>query len=116
MDYEDVYIKCKDDVKLHAWLIKASINPQNSRTLLFFHGNAGNIGARLPNIEILVKRLNCNVLIIDYRGYGNSEGIPSEDGLRLDGEATLEHALSRNDLDKERIYLFGRSLGGSVAA
>ena len=116
MDYEDVYVKTKDEVRLHAWLIKAAINPSNCRTLLFFHGNAGNIGARLPNIEILVKRMNCNVLIVDYRGYGNSEGIPSEEGLRLDGEALLEHALGRNDIDKDRIYLFGRSLGGAVAA
>ena len=60
--------------------------------------------------------MNCNVLIVDYRGYGNSEGIPSEEGLRLDGEATLEHAMARTDIDKERIYLFGRSLGGAVAA
>ena len=65
MDYEDVYVKTKDEVRLHAWLIKAAINPSNCRTLLFFHGNAGNIGARLPNIEILVKRMNCNVLIVD---------------------------------------------------
>ena len=58
------------------------------------------MGARLPNVELLVKKLNCNVLIVDYRGYGNSEGKPSEDGLRLDAEATLEYALNRDDIDK----------------
>lgn len=58
--------------------------------MLFFHGNAGNIGARNPNLEILVKHCLTNVLIIDYRGYGNSEGTPSEDGLRIDAEASLE--------------------------
>ena len=59
--------------------------------MIFFHGNAGNIGARNPNLEILVKRCMTNVLIVDYRGYGNSEGTPSEDGLRIDAEASLEY-------------------------
>ena len=84
--------------------------------LIFFHGNAGNIGSRLPNIDLLVKRLNCNVLILAYRGYGHSEGKPSEKGLQLDAEATLEYALNREDIDNDRIFVFGRSLGGAVAA
>ena len=116
MEYESVTIETKDKVKIHGWFIKANANPSFCRTLLFFHGNAGNIGSRLPNIVILVKRLNCNVLIIDYRGYGYSEGTPSEEGLKLDGEATLEYALNREDVNKNRIFVFGRSLGGAVAA
>ena len=116
MDYDSITITCKDKVNIHAWFVKANANPHFCRTILFFHGNAGNIGARLPNIEVLVKRLNCNVLIIDYRGYGNSEGVPSEEGLRLDAEATLEYALNREDINNDRIFLFGRSLGGAVAA
>jgi dipeptidyl aminopeptidase/acylaminoacyl peptidase len=116
MDYEDVYVKTRDGVKIHAWLVKANPSPKLCRTLLFFHGNAGNIGSRLPNIEILVKKLNTNVLIIDYRGYGNSEGTPSEDGLRLDAEATLEWALNSELINNDRIFVFGRSLGGAVAA
>jgi len=99
MNYDNVKITCKDKIKLHGWFVKADNNPINCKTIIFFHGNAGNIGSRIPNIEILVKRLNCNVLIIDYRGYGNSDGYPSEDGLRLDGEATLEYALDREDID-----------------
>jgi len=116
MDYEDCYIVTKDKVKLHAWFVKANPSPKLCRTLIFFHGNAGNIGSRLPNIEVLVKRLNTNVLILAYRGYGNSEGKPSEEGLKLDAEATLEYALSRDDIiNKERLFVFGRSLGGAVA-
>lgn len=116
MNYEDVHITCKDKVVLHGWFVKANASPKLCRTIIFFHGNAGNIGARNPNIEVLVKRLNSNVLIIDYRGYGKSEGTPSEEGLKLDAEASLEFALSREDVNNDRIYLFGRSLGGAVAA
>jgi len=60
--------------------------------MIYFHENAGNIGQRLPVIDIIVKRCNTNVLILAYRGYGDSEGKPSEDGLKLDAEATLEYA------------------------
>lgn len=116
MDYDSVTITTKDKVNIHGWFVKANANPSFCRTIIFFHGNAGNIGSRLPNIEVLVKRLNSNVLIIDYRGYGNSEGTPSENGLKLDAEATLEYALSRDDINPNRIFLFGRSLGGAVAA
>lgn len=116
MDYEDCHFKAKDKVKLHAWFVKANPNPLLCRTLIFFHGNAGNVGSRLPNIEILVKKLHCNVLILAYRGYGNSEGTPSEEGLKLDAEATLEFAQNHSQIDNDRIFVFGRSLGGAVAA
>jgi len=72
MDYENCEIVTKDKVKLHAWFVKANPSPKLCRTLIFFHGNAGNVGSRLPNIEVLVKSLNTNVLILAYRGYGNS--------------------------------------------
>ena len=55
------------------------------------------------------------MLILAYRGYGDSEGKPSEEGLKLDAEATLEYVLNRNDVDKDRIFVFGASLGGAVA-
>ena len=116
MAFEDCQIVTKDKVKLHAWFVKANAtNPKMCRTLIFFHENAGNVGSRLPNIEILVKELNTNVLILAYRGYGDSEGTPSEDGLKLDAEATLEYAQNRDDIDNDRIFVFGRSLGGAVA-
>lgn len=101
---------------MHAWFVKANgTNPKLCRTLIYFHGNAGNVGSRLPNIELLVKELNTNVLILAYRGYGDSEGTPSEDGFKLDAEATLEYALNRNDIDNDRIFVMGSSLGGAVA-
>jgi pimeloyl-ACP methyl ester carboxylesterase len=115
MEYEEVRIETKDKIKLQAWLVKANTNPKNCRTMIFFHENAGNIGTRIPNIEILIKRLNTNVLIVAYRGYSRSEGTPSEAGLALDADATLEYILNRDDIDKDRLYVFGRSLGGAVA-
>ena len=84
--------------------------------MIYFHGNAGNIGSRIPIIEIYVKKLNTNVLIVAYRGYGNSEGTPSEKGQELDAIATLEYAMNNEDIDNQRLYVYGISLGGAVAA
>ena len=83
--------------------------------MIYFHENAGNIGQRLPNIDIIVKKCSANVLILAYRGYGDSEGTPSEDGLKMDADATLEFARSHDEIDNERIFVFGSSLGGAVA-
>lgn len=116
MDFENCEIFTRDKVKLHAWFVKANPNPRLCRTMIIFHGNAGNIGSRLPNIEVLVKQLKINVLILAYRGYGNSEGKPTEEGLYLDAQATLEFALSHEQIDHSRVFVFGRSLGGAVAA
>ena len=116
MDYENCEIVTRDKVKLHAWFIKANPNPRLCRTMIFLHGNAGNVGSRLPNLEVLVKQLNMNIVILAYRGYGNSQGVPSEEGLYLDAEATLDFVLSHEQIDHTRVFVFGRSLGGAVAA
>ena len=115
MDYENVTIFTEDCFNLHGWLIKTKSDSKSNRTILVFHGNAGNIGARLPFLDILVKQCNCNVLIVDYRGYGNSEGTPTEKGLELDANASLQFLKERKDIDHTKVYLFGRSLGGAVA-
>lgn len=115
LTYEDVNIMTKDKVKLHGWWVKAGSNPKHFRTLIFFHENAGNIGTRIPNLDILVKRLQCNVFLVAYRGYSYSEGTPDEAGLELDADATFEHVISREDVDSDRVFVFGRSLGGAVS-
>ena len=85
MVYEDVEIVTEDKVKLQAWFVKAdSKNPARYRTLIFFHGNSGFMGLRMSLIEIFVKNMKTNVLMVSYRGYGKSEGSPSEKGLNLD--------------------------------
>eukprot|EP00899_Mesostigma_viride_P015475 jgi/Mesvir1/23929/Mv10704-RA.1 len=85
-------------------------------TLLFLQENAGNISHRLIPIQYLMDRLECNVFMLSYRGYGESEGTPSEKGLRADAQAALDHLLTREDIDPKTVFAFGRSLGGAVAA
>lgn len=79
--------------------------------MVCFHGNAGNIGYRLPNAYYMFRELHSNIVMVDYRGYGNSEGIPTERGLSYDAESVLAHLLERNDINLSKIYIFGRSLG-----
>ena len=111
LPFEDVYIRTQDNVKVHGWLIKA---PSAKSTLLFFHGNAGNIGDRLEKIDVFQRR-GLKVLIIDYRGYGNSEGRPTEKGIYNDAAAAYDFLLGRGDLDGRKIIGYGASLGGAVA-
>jgi len=112
LEYEDVNFNTEDDVQLHGWYI-----PQrdSKHVLLFFHGNAGNISHRRESIEIF-HRLGLNVLIIDYRGYGQSEGKPSEQGLYQDATAAWRYLTENKGLAPEQIIIFGRSLGGTIAA
>jgi pimeloyl-ACP methyl ester carboxylesterase len=88
----------------------------NLPTLVFFHGNAGNIGLRLPNALQMLQYLNANILMVEYRGYGESDSVtPSEQGLKLDAQAALKFILKHDKIDASKIFLFGRSLGGAVA-
>jgi len=115
LKYEDVWLITKDNLKLHAWWIPYSNQPQFSPTLLFFHANAGNMGYRLPNILQLHNKIHMNIFIISYRGYGESEGEPNEEGIKLDAQAAWEYLINKSDIDKKKIFIFGRSLGGAVA-
>lgn len=112
LPFESLALLTADGVRLHGWFIPA---PQARRTLLFFHGNAGNISHRLDSLEIF-HRLGLNTLIFDYRGYGRSQGTPSEPGLYRDAEAALAYLQRERGIPRQEIILFGRSLGGAVAA
>jgi hypothetical protein len=108
---EDCYFNAADGVRLHGWL---ATHEKPIATLLWCTGNAGNISHRLDNLARLVK-LPINVFIFGYRGYGRSEGSPNENGVYLDALAAYDYLASRPDIDRNKIVLFGRSLGGSVA-
>lgn len=150
-------IKCSDNVSIHAWLLHQTQTPpqmqsrsktsstsmssttsssSSSPTIIFFHGNAGNIGLRLPNAVQMYHRLGCNIFMVEYRGYGNSDTVkPNEAGLKLDAEAAYRYLLHYNNInnnnynnhnshhptasytniDTQKIFVFGRSLGGAVA-
>lgn len=109
--WEAVTLTTEDNVALDAWWVPAP-NPRAS--LLFFHGNAGNISHRLESIAQF-QRLGLSVLIVDYRGYGRSEGSPSEAGTELDARAAWQW-LRDEGSENDEIVVFGRSLGAAVAA
>ncbi|KAI2504481.1 alpha/beta hydrolase [Fragilaria crotonensis] len=117
LPFESHKIRGSDGVSIHAWLV---LQPQptttTAPTLVFFHGNAGNIGLRLPNAVQMYHYLKCNILMVEYRGYGDSDSVtPNEAGLKLDAEAALHFVHDHALLDSSQIFLFGRSLGGAVA-
>ena len=108
-------------MRLHGWYCTPQVGRggalepvATNRTLLFLHGNAGNISHRYEIIEDFVK-LPVNVLIIDYRGYGKSEGRPSEQGLYTDARAAWDYLTTRRNIPASQIVIFGESLGGAVA-
>ena len=109
--YEEVTFVASDGVELHGWFVPG----RSSLTLLWFHGNAGNISHRLDNLKLLRNNLEVSVFLFDYRGYGHSQGKPSEQGTYLDAEAALAYLGSRGDGSLEHIIYFGRSLGAAVA-
>ena len=112
LNYHTVTLPTADGLALSGWFIPAE--PARA-ALLFFHGNAGNISHRLDSLAIF-HRLGLSVLIIDYRGYGQSQGRPTEDGTYLDADAAWHYLTEFQQIPPERIIVFGRSLGGGVAA
>jgi fermentation-respiration switch protein FrsA (DUF1100 family) len=118
---EDCWFVASDGVKLHGWYSEPKINTLSTRfvvdtqpVLLWFHGNAGNVTDRYEMLRMLV-RLPARILIIDYRGYGKSEGSPSESGLYKDARGAWDYLLTTRNVRPDRIIIFGESLGGAIA-
>jgi fermentation-respiration switch protein FrsA (DUF1100 family) len=111
LEAEEIYLSPEPDVKLHAWFFPRT-NAQ--ATLLFCHGNAGNVSHRLDNVSRLLQA-GFQVLLFDYRGYGHSTGRPSEEGLYRDAVSAWTHLVERADTASAPRIIFGRSLGGAVA-
>jgi fermentation-respiration switch protein FrsA (DUF1100 family) len=112
LEYESVSIVTKDKITLHGWFVPAL---KEKGVLLFFHGNAGNISHRLDSLKIF-HDLGLSTLIIDYRGYGRSQGTISEQGTYLDAEAAWKYLTEIRRIPALHIVVFGRSLGGAIAA
>jgi fermentation-respiration switch protein FrsA (DUF1100 family) len=112
LDYETVTLSTSDHVKLHGWFIPAR---SERGTLLFFHGNAGNISHRLDSLKIF-HDIGLSTLIIDYRGYGRSQGSISEHGTYLDAEAAWSYLTLTRKVSAREIVVFGRSLGAAIGA
>lgn len=107
---EDVF-QTKDGRKLYGWWIE---HPQEKASLLFFHGNAGNISHRLDKIKIL-HETGVSIFIFDYSGFGKSEGTPSEQNLYQDGLAAYDYLINQRKKDPKNILFYGESLGCAVA-
>jgi len=111
LQYKEVSLTTPDGEVISAWWIP---HPEARGTLLFLHGNAGNISHRLDSINIF-HHLGLSVFIIDYRGYGKSTGKPSELGTYIDAETAFNYLINENRVESGNIFIFGRSLGGAVA-
>ena len=125
LPYEDIWITTADGVRLNAWWIKAqALEAGGAReadrsagvpTFLCFHGNASNVAERAEFYAFL-RRLPANVLAVEYRGYGKSEGSPSEDGIYRDAEASYNWLTRERRIPARQIIALGQSLGTAVAA
>ena len=111
MSFKDIYITAQDNVRINGWFIS---NPKAKYTLLFFHGNAGNIGDRIDKLQLLYQ-VGLNIFIIDYRGFGRSQGSPSESGFYRDALAAYDYLLNTINVKPEQIVLYGESLGTAIA-
>ena len=108
IEYDDVTFQTEDGLNLNGWFVsgKKSSPDADLHTLLWFHGNAGNINRRLDNIKMLHDRVPVNVFIIDYRQFGRSEGKISEQGTYIDARAALAYLHSRKDIKQRKDNLF----------
>ncbi|KAI1757022.1 alpha/beta-hydrolase [Xylaria castorea] len=115
-DFEELVIPTNDGEKLSAFYIRG---PRRGRfadcTVLMFHGNAGNIGHRLPIARMMINSMGCNVFMLEYRGYGLSTGEPDEKGLTLDAQTALDYLRSRAETRSHKLIVYGQSLGGAVS-
>jgi uncharacterized protein len=110
LTYENVFLTAQDNVKIHGWYIP---HDKAYASVIYFHGNGGNISDRLDKISVL-HNLGLNIFICDYRGYGKSEGKPTETGIYRDALAAYDYLAQRRDIKKNDIIGYGASLGGAV--
>ena len=110
ISFEDIYFSTIDGVRLNAWFVRGSTEV----TMLWFHGNGGSLADRAPSVDLYHLRLGCNLFLLDYRGFGLSEGKPTEKGVYRDATAAFQYLQSRQASGQKIVY-FGHSLGGAVA-
>ncbi|KIM27880.1 hypothetical protein M408DRAFT_329805 [Serendipita vermifera MAFF 305830] len=139
LPYEDVTLDTSDGVKIKCFLLVqrrrllgsgSETKEQNNNvdtaeedrkfassrpTVLMFHGNGGNIGHRVPLARIFYSKMRCNVMLVSYRGYGESEGSPSEDGLTIDSQTALDFVRADPTLGSTKVLCYGQSIGGAVS-
>ena len=113
--FEDVYFTTSDGILLNGWFFPADVDsPDNNLVMLVCHGNGGNLSHRLELCRVLLK-VGVSVMVFDYRGYGRSQGTPTEEGTYLDAQAVYQW-LQKNGFEGSNIVAYGESLGGGVAS
>lgn len=105
-------VETSDGISLHGWMVG---DPEELPVVVYSHGNAGNISGRVE-IAGEIAEQGAAVFLYDYRGYGRSEGEPSEPGIYDDGESVVYYLRQQLNVPEERMIFYGRSLGGAVAA
>jgi len=111
MNVEEIWMTTQDGVRINAFYHS---NPTSHQALLWFHGNAENIGYGLDHLKAL-SEIGVNILAVDYRGYGKSEGKPDETGVYRDADAAYDYLVTQRHFRAQDILLYGVSLGGAVA-
>ena len=109
--YEEIFIQVDEKIKLKSWMINKNL--KKFKTLVFFHGNAGELSNRIYKLNELNK-LDINILLISWRGFSGNEGLPTEENLYKDAEATIKW-LNTKEVKNDKIILYGESLGTGVA-
>ncbi len=114
VEAESIVFTAKDGTQLHGWFIPSSTGPAENAiaTVVHVHGNAGNMSAHWPLVSWLPKR-NVNLFMFDYRGFGESEGTPTQKGLLDDTRSAMDYVRHRPDVNTQRLVLLGQSLGGN---
>ncbi len=112
LDFEDVHFTSADGTKLHGWFVE---RPDARRAILYCHGNGENVGMNADVVGQLSQALDASVFIFDYRGYGHSEGSPTEAGCIADGLAAQRWLAARIGQQTSDVIVMGRSIGGAIA-
>ncbi|GAM22926.1 hypothetical protein SAMD00019534_061010, partial [Acytostelium subglobosum LB1] len=113
-NFKELMLQTKDGLTIHCWFIKQK-NSKGVPTILYCHGNGGNMSYGLPTYWRLSNQVGCNLFVLSYRGYGKSDGSPMESGIKKDIDACIEYLMSDESIDPEKLVIYGLSLGGAVA-
>jgi pimeloyl-ACP methyl ester carboxylesterase len=113
--YDDVGFASTDGTRLHGWFLHARpVGPESPPTVVFLHGNAGNVANHLGGAAWLPGQ-GFQVFLFDYRGFGLSDGEPDVESVHRDAIAAIRAAAARDDVDQDRIVVIGQSIGGAIA-
>ncbi|WP_055075656.1 alpha/beta hydrolase [Pseudanabaena sp. 'Roaring Creek'] len=116
LKFEDIQITTKDNINLYGWFVPATdSDPIGKSIILFCHGNGGNISNRVSYLPIF-RDLGLSTLLFDYRGYGKSDGTPTEEGTYADVEAAWQYLTQEKQIPPKKIIIYGESLGGAIAS